>query len=341
MSHENRRIVLAARPIGLPKESDFRLETVPVPEPAEGDVLVRTLYLSLDPYMRVRMNEGRSYAPPIPLGEVMIGGIVGEVELSRDARFAPGDVVEGRVGWQMLGTAPGGSLRKVDPELGPITTALGVLGMTGLTAYFGLIEVGRPQPGDNVVVTAAAGAVGSIAGQIARLAGCRTIGIAGGASKAGYLRDRFGFDHAIDYKATADLASAVAAAAPHGVDVFFDNVGGVIADAVMDNLARGARVVVCGTISQTSLAQSEFGPRAQAKLMAVWASMQAFNVYQFRDRHEDARARLAAWLRGGQLEYREDIVDGLEQAPGAFIGMLRGANSGKLLVRVAARKAAP
>jgi NADPH-dependent curcumin reductase CurA len=338
---QNRRIVLAARPIGLPKESDFRLETVPIPEPADGEVLVRTLYLSLDPYMRVRMSEGRSYASPIALGEVMIGGAVGEVERSRDRRFAPGDLVEGRVGWQEFGAVPGGSLRPVDCGLGPISTALGVLGMTGLTAYFGLLEIGRPRPGDTVVVTAAAGAVGSIAGQIARLAGCRTVGIAGGADKARSLRDRFGFDHALDYKAADDLAGAIAAAAPHGVDVFFDNVGGVIADAVMDNLARGARIVVCGTVSQTSLARPEFGPRAQAKLMAAWASMQAFNVYQFRDRHEEARARLAAWLRSGQIQHREDIVDGLDRAPRAFTGMLRGENSGKLLVRVAARKAAP
>jgi hypothetical protein len=335
------RIVLAARPVGFPTESDFRLETVLVREPADGEVLVRTLYLSLDPYMRVRMSGERSYAPPIPLGETMIGGVVGEVERSRDARFAAGDIVEGRVGWQELGSVPGESLRRVDPRLGPISTALGVLGMTGLTAYFGLLEIGRPRAGDTVVVSAAAGAVGSVAGQIARLAGCRTIGIAGGAAKAALVRERFGFDHAIDYKATADLAAAVAAAAPQGVDVFFDNVGGVIADAVMDNLARGARVVICGTISQTSLAEAETGPRAQAKLMAAWASMQAFNVYQFRDRHEEARGRLAAWLRQGRIQHREDVVAGLDRAPRAFIGLLRGENSGKLLVRVAERGTTP
>jgi hypothetical protein len=300
-------------------------------------VLVRALYLSLDPYMRMRISAGRSYAPPIAVGEVMMGGVVGEVLDSRDPQFRPGDIVEGRLGWQERGSIAGAALRKVDPELGPLTTALGVLGMTGLTAYFGLFNVGRPRPGDTVLVTAAAGAVGSVAGQLARLAGCRVVGIAGGERKCGLLRE-FGFDRAIDYKSTPDLAAAVAEACPRGIDVFFDNVGGTIADAAMDNLARGARVAICGSISQTSLVQPEHGPRAQAKLMTAWASMQAFNVFQFQDRHEEVRKRLAGWVRGGDIRYREDIVDGLENAPRAFIGMLRGENFGKLIVKLADRR---
>jgi hypothetical protein len=333
----SRRIVLAARPVGLPKESDFRLEAGPSAGPGEGEVLVRALYLSLDPYMRMRISAGRSYAPPIAVGEVMIGGVVGEVLDSRDPRFSPGDIVEGRLGWQERGSIAGAALRKVDPELGPLTTALGVLGMTGLTAYFGLFDVGRPRPGDTVLVTAAAGAVGSVAGQLARLAGCRVVGIAGGERKCGLLRE-FGFDCAIDYKSTPDLAAAVAEACPRGIDVFFDNVGGTIADAAMDRLARGARVAICGSISQTSLVQPEHGPRAQAKLMTAWASMQAFNVFQFQDHHEEVRKRLAGWVRSGDIRYREDIVDGLENAPRAFIGMLRGENFGKLIVKLADRR---
>jgi len=331
----NRRIVLAARPVGQPKETDFRLESVPASEPADGEVLVRTLYLSLDPYMRMRISAERSYAPPVAVGDVMLGGVVGEVVSSRDPGFRLGDVVEGRVGWQEVGSVPAGVLRKVDPRLGPLPTALGVLGMTGLTAYFGLIDVGRPRPGDMVVVTAAAGAVGSIVGQIARLSGCGTVGIAGGARKAALLREAYGFDRAIDYKSAPDLSAAIGEACPRGVDVFFDNVGGAIADSVMDHLARGARVVVCGSISQSSLARPEHGPRAQAKLMTAWASMQAFNVFQFQDRHDEGRRRLAEWLRTGRIVHREDIVNGLENAPRAFIGMLRGENFGKLLVKVA------
>jgi NADPH-dependent curcumin reductase CurA len=331
----NRRIVLATRPSGLPRESDFRHESAPPKDPAVGEVQVRTFYLSLDPYMRIRIAAERSYAPSIPVGDVMIGGVVGEVVASRHPGFRPGDIVEGRVGWQEVGSVPASALRKVDRALGPLSTALGVLGMTGLTAYFGLIEVGRPRPGDTVVVTAAAGAVGSIVGQIARLSGCRTVGIAGGARKAALLRQTYGFDQAIDYKAVPDLAAALREACPRGVDVFFDNVGGAIADSVMDNLARGARVAICGSISQSSLARPEVGPRVQGKLMTAWASMQAFNVFQFQDRHENGRRRLAEWLRTGRIAHREDMVEGLENAPGAFIGMLRGENFGKVLVKVA------
>jgi NADPH-dependent curcumin reductase CurA len=331
----NRQVLLAARPTGYPEIADFEVVETTIPVPGPGEILVRTLYLSLDPYMRHRIGDARSYAPPAPLGEVMIGGIVGEIAVSHRAEWRVGDIVEGRLGWQQYAVSDGAGLARVDPSLAPVSTALGVLGMPGLTAYFGLLEIGRPRPGDTVVVSAASGAVGAVVGQIARISGCRVVGIAGGARKIAYLADELGFDGAIDYKAEDDLGAALAAACPDGIDVYFDNVGGAIADAALDNLARGARVAICGTISQSSLAAPEPGPRVQGKLMNAWASMQAFNVFQFSARHDVARARLAGWLGDGRLTYREDVVDGIENAPGAFIGLLRGANFGKLIVKVA------
>lgn len=330
----NRQILLRARPDGMPRESDFELVESPVPEPGDGKMVIRAHYLSLDPYMRGRMREGRSYAPPMELGEVVIGGVVGEVVASRHPGYAVGDIVEGRTGWQEYGVTDGTGMRKVDPALGPISTALGLLGMTGLTAYFGLLDVGRPKPGDTVLVTAASGAVGSIVGQIAKLKECRVVGVAGGSLKVDYIRDELGFDAAIDYKSGGDLDAAIGAACPDGIDVYFDNVGGAISDVVLDHLARGARVAICGTISQTSLTEPELGPRVQGKLMAAWASMQAFNVFQYLDRHEEARAELARWLADGRVKYREDVVEGLANAPAAFIGMLTGKNFGKLLVQL-------
>ncbi len=339
----NRRIVMAARPEGAPRDGDFRLEETAMPEPGAGELLCRTLYLSLDPYMRGRMSAAKSYAARVELGELMVGGAVSEVLRSRADEFQAGDIVFAYSGWQDYWTAgvqgPRGvqGLRKLDPEIAPISTALGVLGMPGLTAYFGLLEVARPGPGDTVLVSAASGAVGAVVGQIARIMGCRVVGIAGGPAKVGYITGELGFDAGIDYKAADDLGAAIAAACPDGIDVYFDNVGGAIADAALDNLARGARVAICGTISQSSLDQPEPGPRVQGKLMTAWASMQAFNVFQFSARHELARARLAGWIGDGRLKYREDVVDGLENAPGAFIGLLRGENFGKLIVKIGDR----
>lgn len=331
----NRRILLTARPEGLPKPTDFRLVETPAPEPGDGEMLLRTLYLSLDPYMRGRMRDAKSYAPPVPLDEVMVGGVVGEVTASRHPDYAVGDIVEGRTGWQEYGLSDGAGMRRVDPSLAPVSTALGILGMPGLTAYFGLRDIGRVEAGDTVLVTAASGAVGAVVGQIAKIMGCYVVGVAGGPQKTAYILDELGFDAAIDYKSGADLGTAVATACPKGVDVYFDNVGGAISDVALDHLARGARVVICGTISQTSLEEPEPGPRVQGKLMTAWASMQAFNVFQFADRHDESRAQLAQWLADGTLKYREDVVDGLENAPAAFIGMLQGKNFGKLVVKVA------
>jgi NADPH-dependent curcumin reductase CurA len=331
----NTRILLAARPHGYPKTSDFRVDETPIPAPKRGEILVRILYLSVDPYMRHRMNDAKSYAPPAPLGEVMIGGVVGEIVESHHAGWQAGDIVEGRLGWQQYAVTDGAGLTKVDPSLAPVSTALGVLGMPGLTAYFGFLDVCQPVAGDTVLVSAASGAVGAVVGQIARIAGCRAVGIAGGPRKVAYITEELGFDAGIDYKAGGDLGAAIADACPDGVDVYFDNVGGTIADAALDNLAKGARVAICGTISQSSLEAPELGPRVQGKLMTAWASMKAFNVFQFTAHHDLARARLAEWLADGRLKYREDVVVGIENAPAAFIGMLQGENLGKRIVKVA------
>ena len=332
-AESNRRIVLAARPAGAPKESDLRLEEAPLPQPAEGELLVRTIWLSLDPYMRLRMGTEVRYYPPIPLGEVIVGGAVSRVVESRHPGFAPGDIVDDYTGWQDYAIAQGRSARKVDPALGPLSTAVGVLGMPGLTAYLGLVKVGRPAPGDTVAISAAAGAVGAVAGQVAKIAGCRVVGIAGGEEKLGYLRGALGFDAAIDRHAN-DVPGALVAACPEGIDVYFENVGGPIGDAVYPLLAHGARVVICGGISH----YNETGPPRSASHLApilfTEAEVKGFNIFSYAAHYEHARKRLARWLAEGRLAYREDIVDGLENAPAAFQRLFDGRNFGKLLVRV-------
>ena len=329
-----RRIVLARRPPAEPAESDFRIEEVPMPEPSQREVLVRVIYLSLDPYQRGRMRDVASYSPPVALGEVMTGGTVGEVMKSNHPDFSVGDIVEDRLGWQEYAIGGGASLRKVDPALGPISTANGVLGMPGMTAYFGLLEVGRPKPGETVVVSAASGAVGQSVGQIARLMGCRAVGIAGGPAKCAFVKDELGFDACIDYKAEKDLDAAVRAACPNGVDVYFDNVGGVVSDAVLRNLNFFARVSLCGSISQYNATTPEMGPRLMGTFVGKRVSMRGFIVWDFNDRYGPARKQMAEWIKSGKLKYREDIVEGMEKAPRAFIGLLRGENFGKLLVKL-------
>lgn len=333
MAARNRQIVLASRPVGWPRPSDFRLVEAPVPDPGPGQFLVRGRYLSLDPYMRGRMSDAPSYARPVQIGEVMTGAIVGEVIRSHHPDFAVGDVVEDRLGWQEYGVASGREARKVDPALAPISTALGILGMPGLTAYFGLLEVGRPRPGETVVVSAAAGAVGAVVGQIARLAGCRVVGIAGSREKVEYVVRELGFDAGIDYK-TADLDAALHEACPRGVDVYFDNVGGRITEAVSRRVNPFARFAVCGLISQYNLERPEVVPRNERFVLVNRVRIQGFIVSDFYARREPALRQLAEWLRQGKLKYREDVVDGLEHAPAAFLGMLQGKNFGKQLVRL-------
>ncbi|MDA0334601.1 MAG: NADP-dependent oxidoreductase [bacterium] len=335
MTQMNWRIVLAARPKGLPTEADFRLEEVPIVQPGEGEILVRTRYLSVDPYMRGRMNEGASYAPGVGLGEVMVGGAVGDVVASRHAGFAEGDVAQVHSGWQDYGLASGDGARKVDPDLAPISTSLGVLGMPGITAWVGLLEIGHPQAGETVVVSGAAGAVGSLVGQIARIKGCRVVGVAGSDVKVSHVTDELGFAAAFNYKTTLDYGAALGELCPDGVDVYFDNVGGTISDAVLQHMNVGGRISVCGQISQYNLRTPEMGPRLTWLFITRRLQMRGFLVFDFEKLYAKALQEMSAWVQDGRLSYREDIVAGLEQTPAAFIGMLTGDNIGKRLVQVA------
>jgi NADPH:quinone reductase len=329
----NRAVTLAARPTGFPQESDFDLVEQPLPAAGPAEVLVRILWTSVDPYQRGRMSEARSYARPVQLGEVMTAQALGEVVSSGDSRYEPGDLVVGQLGWQEYAVARGGSLRKVPAALVPPTLALHVVGATGLTAYFGLLDVGRPKPGDTVVVSGAAGAVGQVVGQIAKLTGCRTVGIAGGPEKVADLRELYGYDAAVDYK-NDDLRASLKTSCPHGVDVYFDNCGGDISAAVHSRLNVGARIVICGQISQYNAERPQ--PTFHPGLLIVFrARMQGFLVNDYAPRFDEAAERLARWVAEGRIRWREHVTEGLENAPRAFIGMLNGENRGKALVKVA------
>jgi NADPH-dependent curcumin reductase len=328
----NRQIVLRDRPVGEPKPIDFELVESPVPVPNDGQILCRTIYLSLDPYMRGRMSEAKSYAQSVELGQVMVGGTVSEVVESRRPGFAPGDLVVGYDGWQAYGVSKGAGVRKLDPKEAPISTALGVLGMPGMTAYVGLLDIGRPQPGETVVVSAASGAVGSAVGQIAKIKGCRTVGIAGGGRKCEYVVKDLGFDTCVDYK-TEDLGAALKRACSDGIDVYFDNVGGDVLAAVLRLINPNARIPLCGIISQYNATELPPGPNL-APLLVNRALIKGFIVSDHADRATDFLADCTRWVSEGRLRYREDVVDGLDNAPRAFIGLLQGKNFGKLLVRV-------
>ena len=332
MAETNRQFRLASRPTGVPTRENFDLVETDVPEPGAGEVLVRTRYLSVDPYMRGRMDAGESYAEPWAVGEPMHAGVVGEVVESKHGRYGEGDVVTGNLHWADYAVASGDALQPVDPEHAPISTALGVLGMPGRTAYFGLFEVGRPRAGETVAVSAAAGAVGSVVGQLAKLNGCRVIGFAGSDEKTDWLEE-IGFDEAINYE-TADLREAVADAAPDGVDVYFDNVGGPITDAVFANLGVDARVAVCGQISLYNAEELPTGPRKLGALIEKRARVEGFLVSDFAPRFEAATEELARWVASGDLNYEETVTEGLENAPDAFLGLFEGENVGKQLVKV-------
>ena len=334
MSDINRKFTLAARPIGYPKPSDFDLVTEPIPVPEDGEVLVHTNYLSVDPYMRGRMNDRASYAPNVQIGEVMVGTVVGEVVASKNPDFQVGDIATGGLGWQEYGVSDGNNLRKVDPTLAPISTALGILGMPGLTAYFGLLEICNPQAGETVFVSAAAGAVGSLVGQIAKIKGCRAVGSAGSDEKVDYVVDELGFDAAFNYKTTEDYGAKLAELCPDGIDAYFDNVGGAITDAVFPLINVKARISICGQISQYNLENPEQGPRFLWHLIVKRAKIQGFLVFEFADKHDDGLRQMAEWIQAGKLKYREEITEGFENAPTAFIGMLKGSNIGKQLVKV-------
>ncbi|WP_095165389.1 NADP-dependent oxidoreductase [Pseudomonas sp. Irchel 3H3] len=335
----NQRIVLASRPAGAPTPENFRMERVALPDLAEGQVLLKTLYLSLDPYMRGRMSDAPSYAAPVAIGEVMTGGAVSRVERSLNPKFHEGDLVVGATGWQSHSISDGRALIPVPSGLPSPSMALGVLGMPGMTAYMGLMDIGQPKEGETLVVAAASGAVGSVVGQVARIKGLKVVGVAGGADKCRYVVDELGFDACIDHK-SADFAEQLAQACGAGIDIYFENVGGKVFDAVLPLLNPKARVPVCGLIAQYNAHEAPPGPDRmpllQRTLLTKRVRMQGFIVFDdYGDRHSEFAKAMAPWVREGKVKFREDVVEGLEQAPEAFIGLLEGRNFGKLVVQVA------
>jgi NADPH-dependent curcumin reductase CurA len=328
----NRQILLKSRPVGRPSEDNFALVESPIPEPGVGQLLNRTIYLSLDPYMRGRMSETKSYAEPVQLGTVMVGSTVSEVVKSNHPGFVAGDIVVGYDGWQEFAISNGEGLRKLDPSQGPISYALGALGMPGLTAYSGLLDVGQPQPGETVVVSAAAGAVGSVVGQIAKLKGCRAVGLAGSDEKCAYVVQTLGFDACINYK-TQDLDQALKESCPGGVDVYYDNVAGPILAAVLRRINRGARIPLVGLISQYNAAVPPPGPNLMP-LLVQRASIQGYLVSDHFDRFGEFLRDVSGWITEGKVKVKEDVVEGLENAPKAFLGLFEGKNVGKLIVKV-------
>ena len=331
---QNRQFRLIARPVGMVKRSDFEFSTTPAAEPGPGEALVKVLYLSLDPAMRGWMNEGRSYIAPVGLGEVMRAGGVGRVIASNDPALAIGDTVVGVTGVQDYAIVKATNANKVDPRLAPLPRYLGALGMPGLTAYFGLMDIGQPKEGETVVVSAAAGAVGAVVGQIAKTKGCRVVGIAGGPAKCGYVVEELGFDAAIDYK-SQDVPAALRQHCGKGIDVYFDNVGGEILDAVLVQLARHARVIICGAISQYNNLGAVQGPRNYLSLLVNHALMEGFVVFDYASRYPEGIQALVGMAMGGKLKAREDIVEGLETFPETLLKLYRGENFGKLVIRVA------
>jgi NADPH-dependent curcumin reductase CurA len=338
---QGKRIVLAARPVGEPKPSDFRIEEFEVTTPGTGEVLLRTIWLSLDPYMRGRMNDAKSYAAPVPIGGVMEGGTVCEVAASNNPDFAKGDIVLARAGWQTHAISDGKGLAKIDPKLAPISTAVGVLGMPGMTAYTGLLDIGKPQPGETVVVAGASGAVGSAVGQIAKIKGARAVGIAGGKDKCDHVVKELGFDVCLDHR-DPDLAAKLKDACPKGIDVYFENVGGAVFEAVYPLLNAFARVPVCGLIAHYNDTEARPPKWAASIMFAILSkrlTFRGFIVSDFAARHGDFLRDMSQWVREGKVKYKEFVTEGLDSAPGAFIGLLKGANFGKQLVRVGPERA--
>jgi NADPH-dependent curcumin reductase len=327
------QIVLAARPEGRPKLTDFRLEETAIPTASAGEVLLRVQYLSLDPYMRGRMDDRKSYAKPVSIGGVMEGESVATVIASNHPAYTEGDIVLARTGWRTYALSDRADLRKLDPAVAPVSTALGVLGMPGHSAYVGLLDIGQPRAGETVVVSAASGAVGSVVGQIAKIKGCRVVGIAGGEAKCRYVTNELGFDACVDHRAP-DFATALARACPNGIDVDFENVGGAVLQAIWPLLNNFARVVVCGLIAHYNDATPASSPDFRY-VLAKRLTVRGFIIIDHRARFDDFLRDVSVWLREGRIKYREDIIDGLEQAPEAFIGLLQGRNFGKQIIRVA------
>ena len=333
MSAVNHKFELAARPVGLPKPSDWSYKEEAVREPVDGEVVVRIVYISLDPAMRGWMNDRRSYVPPVAIGEVMRALTLGRVLASRNPNFLEGDYVYGPLGVQEYAVTKGAGLRKVDPSAAPLPLYLSALGMTGLTAYFGLLDIGRPQPGETVVISCAAGAVGAVAGQIARIKGCRVVGIAGGAEKCQYLRE-LGFDAAIDYKAD-NVYRTLQGHCPKGVDVYFDNVGGETLEAALSLLARNGRIILCGAISQYNSTMPMRGPSNYLALLVHHGTMTGFVVGDYASRWGEGLREMSGWVAEGKLKSREHIVEGMQKFPEALLMLFSGENHGKLILKVA------
>ncbi len=332
MTEKNMQVLLARRPEGQVQTSDFKIVETPLPDIADGQLLVRNHYLSLDPYMRGRMNAVKSYAPSVNIGDVMVGGTVGQVLASRHAGFKVGDLVVGFLGWQLYGVSDGTALMRIDESGIPLSAYLGVMGMPGATAYVGLLDIGQPKPGETVVVSAASGAVGSVVGQIAKIKGCRAVGIAGGPDKCAYVVEELGFDACIDYK-QGRLAEDLAKAAPKGIDVYFENVGGPIFDKVLLRMNPFGRIPLCGLISQYN-AIDPYGMKNIGTLVVNRVKLQGFIVSDHLARWPEAFKDIGQWLKEGRIKYRESIAQGIENAPAAFIGLLAGRNFGKQVVKL-------
>ncbi len=330
----NKKIILNNRPEGNAELSDFKFIEEESPKPMDGEVLLKTLYVSVDPYLRGRMNDEKSYVPPFKLNEPISSGIIAEVMESKNDSFKKGDYVNGNLDWSEYQVHNGKGLTKVDAEKAPLSAYLGVVGMTGLTAYFGLTEIGKPKNGETVVVSGAAGAVGTVVGQIAKIKGCKVIGIAGTDEKVDLLKSKFGYDEGINYKITKDMKTAISKYAPDGVDVYYDNVGGEITDAVMKNIARNARVVVCGAISVYNDTEMPTGPRITPTLIKNSVLMQGFTIGNYASQFEEGMKQLTTWLKDEQLKYSETIVEGFDQIPQAFLDLFEGKNKGKMIVKV-------
>ncbi|MBN35463.1 MAG: NADP-dependent oxidoreductase [Rhodospirillaceae bacterium] len=333
-ANANRALVLKEYPVGAPGPEHFEIVESPLPEPGAGEILIRSIYLTVDPYMRGRLRPGPSYAEPQKIGEVMIGEVAGEVVASQSDRFAVGDYVKADIGWQTHGIANAERLRKLDPKDASISTSLGVLGMPGLTAYFGTLEVLIPRAGDTLLVNAASGAVGSVVGQIGKIAGCRVVGVAGSDEKCDFITRELGFDAAINHRTTDDMSAAMRDACPDGIDCYFDNVGGPISDAAFENLAMWARVGICGQIAQYNDTEQAMGPRNLRHFLVKRASLRGLLVFDWQARYHEGLDRLTRWVQEGRIKYREDIIQGLENAPGAFAGLMEGKNFGKQLVKI-------
>jgi len=335
--NRNRRVTLASRPTGLPGPDVFKLDETDVPTPGDGEMVARTIYLSLDPYMRGRMNDVPSYTPPVEIGGVMTGGTVGEVVTSNLDGFETGDIVVGTGGWQDYATFKAGEARKVDPTIAPISTAVGVLGMPGHTAYGGLTEIGKPKAGETLVVAAASGAVGAVVGQIAKIKGCRVVGIAGDDGKCAYVCDELGFDAAVNYK-DPKFETNLAAACPDGIDIYWENVGGPVFDAVLSHMNPFARIPVCGLIHWYNTTElptiTDPTPKLMRKILVNRLTIRGFIVFDFNHLQADFLHDVSGWIREGKLRYKEDVRGGLENAPEGLIDLLQGQNFGKMLIQV-------